>query len=67
MPDRQSSEGDGEGMLPTAGATSPADRGTPPRWRVDEICGAGGEALIELDGDVYRLRITARRRLILTK
>ncbi len=67
MPDRQSSESAGEGVSPTAGATSPAGQGTPPRWRVDEICGAGGEALIELDGDVYRLRITARRRLILTK
>ncbi|WP_453961895.1 hemin uptake protein HemP [Amorphus suaedae] len=47
--------------------SAPASRGAPPKWRVEELCGEGGEALIELDGDVYRLRITARRRLILTK
>ncbi|MGX1096164.1 hemin uptake protein HemP [Amorphus sp. MBR-141] len=67
MPDRRASESGGEGETPTAGSTPPTGRGRPPRWQVEEICGEGGEALIELDGDLYRLRITARRRLILTK
>lgn len=66
MPDRWSSDSGGEAVRPMAGS-APASRGTPPKWRVEELCGEGGEALIELDGDVYRLRITARRRLILTK
>lgn len=39
----------------------------PLRWSAEELCGAAGEALITLDGDDYRLRITSRRRLILTK
>ncbi|WP_169508949.1 hemin uptake protein HemP [Amorphus coralli] len=60
----QRSEGSHSRSVPA----SPSEgRGDPPRWRVEEICGPGGEARIELDGDVYRLRITARRRLILTK
>ncbi|MDQ0316916.1 hemin uptake protein HemP [Amorphus orientalis] len=37
------------------------------RWSAEELCGAAGEAVITLDGDDYRLRITSRRRLILTK
>lgn len=58
---------------PKRGGAPPADpsrseaTGALPRWSAEEICGPGGEALIVLDGDVYRLRITARRRLILTK
>ena len=67
MPDRRSSERERRGVSPEAETVPSGERGAPPRWRVDEICGVGGEALIELDGDVYRLRITARRRLILTK
>lgn len=66
MPDWQSGDSGSDGKAPIAGS-APTGRGRPPRWRVEEICGEGGEALIELDGDVYRLRITARRRLILTK
>lgn len=67
MPDWGANDSDGKGAGDGPGTPSPTGRGRPPQWGVDEICGPDGEALIELDGDVYRLRITARRRLILTK
>lgn len=48
-------------------ASSPDTTSAPYRWDAEELCSPQGEAEIVLDGDVYRLRITSRRRLILTK
>ena len=46
---------------PDPGGTRPA------RWDVATLCGAAGEAILVHKGEDYRLRITARGRLILTK
>ncbi|MEW5424449.1 hemin uptake protein HemP [Amorphus sp. 3PC139-8] len=48
-------------------APSHDEKQEPYRWSAEDLCGPRGEAEIVLDGDVYRLRITSRRRLILTK
>ena len=47
---------------PTGG---PAPR--PARWDVAALCGDTGEAILVHKGEHYRLRVTARGRLILTK
>lgn len=39
----------------------------PARWDVATLCGETGEAILVHKGEDYRLRITARGRLILTK
>lgn len=45
-----------------------ADRLTPlPRYRVSDLLRGGREAVLEHEGADYRLRITAKGRLILTK
>lgn len=54
--------GPGEGATPAAAAG-----GRPARWDVAALCGDTGEAILVHKGDDYRLRITARGRLILTK
>ncbi len=36
-------------------------------WPIETLVGGGREALILHEGDTYRLRITSKRRLILTK
>lgn len=38
-----------------------------PRVAIEEILGAGREAIILHQGEAYRLRITSRGRLLLTK
>jgi hemin uptake protein HemP len=52
-------------------AQHPAQAATPPararRWRSDELIGAGKEVEISHAGAVYRLRVTALGKLILTK
>lgn len=42
-------------------------RAPPRRWAVSDLCGAGGEAILVHNGEDYRLRVTSRGRLILTK
>lgn len=37
------------------------------RWRIAELTGDAREAIIEHDGQDYRLRVTANDKLILTK
>ncbi|HZT49290.1 MAG TPA: hemin uptake protein HemP [Hyphomicrobiaceae bacterium] len=37
------------------------------RWRVVELLGDAKEAILEHEGQDYRLRITSNRKLILTK
>lgn len=37
------------------------------RWSVATLCGAAGEAILVHNGEDYRLRVTSRGRLILTK
>ena len=45
-----------------------ADDGAPVRrWTVVELLGAAREAAIDHGGEVYRLRLTANNKLILTK
>jgi hemin uptake protein HemP len=44
-----------------------ARRATPPVWPIETLVGPGREALIRHGEHVYRLRITAQNRLILTK
>jgi hemin uptake protein HemP len=39
----------------------------PARWDVATLCGTTGEAILVHKGEHYRLRVTARGRLILTK
>lgn len=51
---------------PEEAAATPR-RGPPRRWSVAELCGPGGEAILVHNGEDYRLRVTARGRLILTK
>ena len=38
-----------------------------PVWRIEDLTKSGIEAEILHDGQIYRLRITANRKLILTK
>jgi len=57
----QTSSGQGSGH--TAGSES-ADV---PRFPSSKILGAAGEAVIEHDGHLYRLRRTSRGGLVLTK
>ncbi len=42
-------------------------RAAPPVWPIEKLVGTGREALIRHDKQLYRLRITAQNRLILTK
>mgnify|MGYP001769185603 FL=1 len=51
---------------PTSGLAQ-ADGSSPPTWPVEVLVGRGREALILHDGQIYRLRITSNRKLILTK
>jgi hemin uptake protein HemP len=37
------------------------------RWRIADLTGEAREAIIEHDGQDYRLRVTANDKLILTK
>jgi hemin uptake protein HemP len=37
------------------------------RWQVANLLGEAREAIIEHDGEIYRLRLTANNKLILTK
>lgn len=46
---------------PGSGASGPS------RWDVETLCGPSGEAILVHKGEHYRLRVTARGRLILTK
>jgi len=39
----------------------------PPRYRVSDLVGSGNEAILVHDDKDYRLRITARNKLILTR
>lgn len=39
----------------------------PARWDVATLCGDTGEAILVHKGEHYRLRVTSRGRLILTK
>jgi hemin uptake protein HemP len=38
-----------------------------PRLRVTDLLGGAKEAILEHEGQLYRLRITSNRKLILTK
>lgn len=38
-----------------------------PRLRVTDLLGSAKEAILEHEGQLYRLRITSNRKLILTK
>lgn len=42
-------------------------KGSPPIWEVSTLVAGGREAFLRHDGQIYRLRITANRKLILTK
>lgn len=62
------------GPVPPAGASAAVGpggtgpgRSGPARWDVETLCGPAGEAIIVHKGEHYRLRVTARGRLILTK
>jgi hemin uptake protein HemP len=44
-----------------------AGKAQPPRFKVSELLGDAREAILEHGGADYRLRITANRKLILTK
>jgi len=46
---------------------SPAAGAKPRRLKVSELLDGGREAILEHDGQDYRLRITANGKLILTK
>lgn len=70
-------------MMSSAGQTDKSDRPldaasgdsrqvpqhdeTAPRWLVSQLVGSGREAILEHEGQDYRLRLTAKNRLILTK
>lgn len=59
--------------VPRPATPDGADRPTggpgarPARWDVAALCGDTGEAILVHKGEHYRLRVTARGRLILTK
>lgn len=57
----QASSSQDAGHVPGIGATDV------PRLPSSKILGAGGEAVIEHDGHLYRLRRTSRGGLVLTK
>jgi hemin uptake protein HemP len=44
-----------------------AETASSPRFKVSELLGGAREAILEHGGEEYRLRITANRKLILTK
>ena len=46
---------------------SETDAATPPVWPIETLIGPGREAFIRHDAQLYRLRITAQNKLILTK
>lgn len=48
-------------------SVSSCGRPMTPIWDVTELTRGGREALIDHEGQIYRLRITANRKLILTK
>ena len=50
-----------------AASTSASDSADVPRFPSSKILGAAGEAVIEHDGHLYRLRRTSRGGLVLTK
>ena len=52
---------------PSQPRTAAAAREPPPRVKVADLLGGAREAILEHDGQEYRLRITARGKLILTK
>jgi hemin uptake protein HemP len=53
---------------PTApGGKTPPQPARPRRLKVSELLGGDREAILEHDGQEYRLRITANGKLILTK
>lgn len=58
-------------MRDPTGPRSPGDGRAlgrePPIWPIETLVGPGREALIRHDDQLYRLRITAQNRLILTK
>lgn len=47
--------------------SAPAKGGGLPRFTTERLLGDGREAIIEHGGQEYRLRITAKDKLILTK
>jgi len=51
----------------SAGSASASDSADVPRFPSSKILGAAGEAVIEHDGHLYRLRRTSRGGLVLTK
>jgi len=51
----------------TPARAAPADADGRPRWRSDTLLAGGREACIEHADAVYRLRLTAQGKLILTK
>ena len=58
------------GETPAAAGTAAPDRSSPRRPRLvraDELLGENGQLQIDLDGEVYTLRLTRNHRLILTK
>lgn len=52
---------------PPAEPRPPTPPAAPPRWSSQTLLGAQREVLIEHRGELYRLRITAAGKLILTK
>lgn len=50
-----------------AGSAPASDSADVPRFPSSKILGAAGEAVIEHDGHLYRLRRTSRGGLVLTK
>lgn len=61
---RPERDGSGQGGEAPAAAAQPM---SVPRFPSSKILGAGGEAEIEHDGHLYRLRRTSRGGLVLTK
>jgi hemin uptake protein HemP len=50
------------------GASAPrSEESTVPHLRVTDLLGRAKEAILEHEGQLYRLRITSNRKLILTK
>lgn len=55
------------GRAGTAGQAVGAESADVPRFPSSKILGAAGEAVIEHEGHIYRLRRTSRGGLVLTK